>query len=210
MKIVECRVIRPKDRRSVVLATAELLFDNGIRVVNMHLLKPREGDEGSQLRMPVVHTKSGMNMNPFNPCNPEFRAVMHKAVEETLAEAVEAQVNDYTKVFETVEEFRIPAFSRLKLHKFPADNHIPVKAMVSVTVDGELRLNRIAVIKATDPPAYVVQLPTYALQGGKRPARYFRFRAAPYEALYKLVTDAYFKVAEVPADEPVQDAEEPA
>jgi hypothetical protein len=82
--------------------------------------------------------------------------------------------------------------------------------MVSVTVDGELRLNRIAVIKATDPPAYVVQLPTYALQGGKRPARYFRFRAAPYEALYKLVTDAYFKVAEVPADEPVQDAEEPA
>ena len=209
MKIVECRVIRPKDRRSVVLAAAELLFDNGIRVVNMHLLKPREGDEGSQLRMPVVHTKSGMNMNPFNPCNPEFRAVMHKAVEETLAEAVEAQVNDYTKVFETVEEFRIPAFSRLKLHKFP-DNHIPVKAMVSVTVDGELRLNRIAVIKATDPPAYVVQLPTYALQGGKRPARYFRFRAAPYEALYKLVTDAYFKVAEVPADEPVQDAEEPA
>lgn len=209
MKIVECRVIRPKDRSSVVLATAELLFDNGIRVVNMHLLKPREGDEGSQLRMPVVHTKSGMNMNPFNPCNPEFRAVMHKAVEETLAEAVEAQVNDYTKVFETVEEFRIPAFSRLKLHKFP-DNHIPVKAMVSVTVDGELRLNRIAVIKATDPPAYVVQLPTYALQGGKRPARYFRFRAAPYEALYKLVTDAYFKVAEVPADEPVQDAEEPA
>lgn len=209
MKIVECRVIRPKDRRSVVLATAELLFDNGIRVVNMHLLKPREGDEGSQLRMPVVHTKSGMNMNPFNPCNPEFRAVMHKAVEETLAEAVEAQVNDYTKVFETVEEFRIPAFSRLKLHKFP-DNHIPVKAMVSVIVDGELRLNRIAVIKATDPPAYVVQLPTYALQGGKRPARYFRFRAAPYEALYKLVTDAYFKVAEVPADEPVQDAEEPA
>lgn len=209
MKIVECRVIRPKDRRSVVLATAELLFDNGIRVVNMHLLKPREGDEGSQLRMPVVHTKSGMNMNPFNPCNPEFRAVMHKAVEETLAEAVEAQVNDYTKVFETVEEFRIPAFSRLKLHKFP-DNHIPVKAMVSVTVDGELRLNRIAVIKATDPPAYVVQLPTYALQAGKRPARYFRFRAAPYEALYKLVTDAYFKVAEVPADEPVQDAEEPA
>lgn len=209
MKIVECRVIRPKDRRSVVLATAELLFDNGIRVVNMHLLKPREGDEGSQLRMPVVHTKSGMNMNPFNPCNPEFRAVMHKAVEETLAEAVEAQVNDYTKVFETVEEFRIPAFSRLKLHKFP-DNHIPVKAMVSVTVDGELRLNRIAVIKATDPPAYVVQLPTYALQGGKRPARYFRFRAAPYEALYKLVTGAYFKVAEVPADEPVQDAEEPA
>ena len=209
MKIVECRVIRPKDRRSVVLATAELLFDNGIRVVNMHLLKPREGDEGSQLRMPVVHTKSGMNMNPFNPCNPEFRAVMHKAVEETLAEAVEAQVNDYTKVFETVEEFRIPAFSRLKLHKFP-DNHISVKAMVSVTVDGELRLNRIAVIKATDPPAYVVQLPTYALQGGKRPARYFRFRAAPYEALYKLVTDAYFKVAEVPADEPVQDAEEPA
>ena len=209
MKIVECRVIRPKDRRSVVLATAELLFDNGIRVVNMHLQKPREGDEGSQLRMPVVHTKSGMNMNPFNPCNPEFRAVMHKAVEETLAEAVEAQVNDYTKVFETVEEFRIPAFSRLKLHKFP-DNHIPVKAMVSVTVDGELRLNRIAVIKATDPPAYVVQLPTYALQGGKRPARYFRFRAAPYEALYKLVTDAYFKVAEVPADEPVQDAEEPA
>ena len=209
MKIVECRVIRPKDRRSVVLATAELLFDNGIRVVNMHLLKPREGDAGSQLRMPVVHTKSGMNMNPFNPCNPEFRAVMHKAVEETLAEAVEAQVNDYTKVFETVEEFRIPAFSRLKLHKFP-DNHIPVKAMVSVTVDGELRLNRIAVIKATDPPAYVVQLPTYALQGGKRPARYFRFRAAPYEALYKLVTDAYFKVAEVPADEPVQDAEEPA
>ena len=209
MKIVECRVIRPKDRRSVVLATAELLFDNGIRVVNMHLLKPREGDEGSQLRMPVVHTKSGMNMNPFNPCNPEFRAVMHKAVEETLAEAVEAQVNDYTKVFETVEEFRIPAFSRLKLHKFP-DNHIPVKAMVSVTVDGELRLNRIAVIKATDPPAYVVQLPPYALQGGKRPARCFRFRAAPYEALYKLVTDAYFKVAEVPADEPVQDAEEPA
>ena len=32
---------------------------------------------------------------------------MHKAVEETLAEAVEAQVNDYTKTFETVEEFRL-------------------------------------------------------------------------------------------------------
>ena len=209
MKIVECRVIRPKDRRSVVLATAELLFDNGIRIVNMHLLKPREGQEGNQLRMPVVHTKSGTTLNPFNPSSPEFRAAMHKAVEETLAEAVEAQVNDYTKVFETVEEFRIPAFSRLKLHKFP-DNHIPVKAMVSVTVDGELRLNRIAVIKAIDPPAYVVQLPTYTLQGGRRPARYFRFQAEPYEALYKLVTDAYFKVAEVAADEPVQDTEEPA
>ena len=209
MKIVECRVIRPKDRSSVVLATAELLFDNGIRVVNMHLLKPREGQEGNQLRMPVVHTKSGTTLNPFNPSSPEFRAAMHKAVEETLAEAVEAQVNDYTKVFETVEEFRMPVFSRLKLHKFP-DNHIPVKAMVSVTVDGELRLNRIAVIKAIDPPAYVVQLPTYTLQGGRRPARYFRFQAEPYEALYKLVTDAYFKVAEVAADEPVQDTEEPA
>ena len=209
MKIVECRVIRPKDRRSVVLATAELLFDNGIRVVNMHLLKPREGQEGNQLRMPVVHTKSGTTLNPFNPSSPEFRAAMHKAVEETLAEAVEAQVNDYTKVFEKVEEFRLPVFSRLKLHKFP-DNHSPVKAMVSVTVDGELRLNRIAVIKAIDPPAYVVQLPTYTLQGGRRPARYFRFQAAPYEALYKLVTDAYFKVAEVAADEPVQDTEEPA
>lgn len=209
MKIVECRVIRPKDRRSVVLAAAELLFDNGIRVVNMHLLKPRDGDEGNQLRMPVVHTKSGTTLNPFNPSSPEFRAVMHKAVEETLAEAVEAQVNDYTKTFETVEEFRLPVFSRLKLHKFP-DNHISVKAMVSVTVDGELRLNRIAVIKAIDPPAYVVQLPTYTLQGGRRPARYFRFQAAPYEALYKLVTDAYFKGAEVAADEPVQDTEEPA
>lgn len=209
MKIVECRVIRPKDRSSVVLATAELLFDNGVRVVNMHLLKPREGQEGNQLRMPVVHTKSGTTLNPFNPSSPEFRAAMHKAVEETLAEAVEAQVNDYTKVFETVEEFRMPVFSRLKLHKFP-DNHIPVKAMVSVTVDGELRLNRIAVIKAIDPPAYVVQLPTYTLQSGRRPARYFRFQAEPYEALYKLVTDAYFKVAEVAADEPVQDTEEPA
>lgn len=209
MKIVECRVIRPKDRSSVVLATAELLFDNGIRVVNMHLLKPREGQEGNQLRMPVVHTKSGTTLNPFNPSSPEFRAAMHKAVEETLAEAVEAQVNDYTKVFETVEEFRMPVFSRLKLHKFP-DNHIPVKAMVSVTVDGELRLNRIAVIKAIDPPAYVVQLPTYTLQSGRRPARYFRFQAEPYEALYKLVTDAYFKVAEVAEDEPVQDTEEPA
>lgn len=209
MKIVECRVIRPKDRSSVVLATAELLFDNGIRVVNMHLLKPREGQEGNQLRMPVVHTKSGTTLNPFNPSSPEFRAAMHKAVEETLAEAVEAQVNDYTKVFETVEEFRMPVFSRLKLHKFP-DNHIPVKAMVSVTVDGELRLNRIAVIKAIDPPAYVVQLPTYTLQSGRRPARYFRFQAEPYEALYKLVTDAYFKVAEVAEDVPVQDAEEPA
>ena len=209
MKIVECRVIRPKDRRSVVLATAELLFDNGIRIVNMHLLKPREGQEGNQLRMPVVHTKSGTTLNPFNPSSPEFRAVMHTAVEETLAEAVEAQVNDYTKTFETVEEFRLPVFSRLKLHKFP-DNHIPVKARVSVTVEGELRLNRIAVIKAIDPPAYVVQLPTSPLQGGRRPARYFRFQAAPYEALYKLVTDAYFKVAEVAADEPVQDTEEPA
>lgn len=209
MKIVECRVIRPKDRRSVVLATAELLFDNGIRIVNMHLLKPREGQEGNQLRMPVVHTKSGTTLNPFNPSSPEFRAAMHKAVEETLAEAVEAQVNDYTKVFEKVEEFRLPVFSRLKLHKFP-DNHIPVKAMVSVTIDGELRLNRIAVIKAIDPPAYVVQLPTYTLQGGRRPARHFRFQAEPYEALYKLVTDAYFKVAEVAADEPVQDTEEPA
>lgn len=209
MKIVECRVIRPKDRSSVVLATAELLFDNGVRVVNMHLLKPREGQEGNQLRMPVVHTKSGTTLNPFNPSSPEFRAAIHKAVEETLAEAVEAQVNDYTKVFETVEEFRMPVFSRLKLHKFP-DNHIPVKAMVSVTVDGELRLNRIAVIKAIDPPAYVVQLPTYTLQSGRRPARYFRFQAEPYEALYKLVTDAYFKVAEVAEDEPVQDTEEPA
>lgn len=70
MKIVECRVIRPKDRRSVVLATAELLFDNGIRIVNMHLLKPREGQEGNQLRMPVVHTKSGTTLNPFNPRQP--------------------------------------------------------------------------------------------------------------------------------------------
>lgn len=195
MKIVECRVIRPKDRGSVVLATAEILFDNGIRVANMHLLKPREGQDENQLRMPFVRTKSGTVLNPFNPSTQETRNAMHKAVEETLVEAVEAQVNDYTKTFEKMEEFRMPEFSRLKLHKFP-ENNIPVKAMVSVTVDGELRLNRMAVIKRRDPSVYVVQLPTYSMQGGRRTARYFRFPAGPYEALYQLVTDAYFKGAE--------------
>ena len=47
-------------------------------------------------------------------------------------------------------------------------------------------------------------------RSAKESRQYFRFQAEPYEALYKLVTDAYFKVAEVAADEPVQDTEEPA
>lgn len=192
MNIIECRVIRPKDRNSVVLATAEILFDNGIRLINMHLLRPREGQTSNQLKMPSITTNRGTIISAFNPSNQETRAAMHEAVEETLAEAVEAQVNDYTKTYAELQEPGMPRFSNLRLHKFP-DNNIPVKAMVSVTIDNCIRLNRIAVIKNPETSMYVVQLPKFSLQNGRRTMRYFRFPSAAYEGLYKLVMEEYMK-----------------
>ena len=50
MNIISTRVIRPKDRSSVVLANVEITFDTGIKLLNMHLFKPR--NEGGSNFLP--------------------------------------------------------------------------------------------------------------------------------------------------------------
>ena len=197
--IIECRVIRPKDRESAVLATVEILFDSGVRLVNMHLLKPREEGKGNRLKMPSVTTQTGAVIPAYNPINQETRSLMSDAAEKTLSEAVEAGTNDYTKVFQepAADGYRKPEYSTLRLHRFPENNN-PVRAVFSVTVDGAFTLNRLVVVKDPNTQMYVVRLPKFDLQHGRRAARYFRLPPEAYEDLYTLAMDAY---TARPADE---------
>ena len=218
-KIQECRVIRPKDRASAVLATVEVLFDNGIRLVNMHLLRPRGEQRGIRLKMPSVTTTQEKIIRAYMPVSQETRKAMFHAAEQTLAEAVAMDVNDNTKQFEPLaegEEPRVPEFSNLRLHHFPV-NENPVRAIFSVTVDKEILLNRMVIVRYSETQMFTVRLPKFAMQGGRRWTRYFRMSAAAYDELYNLAMEAYFNPpaepehaeeakAKAPAGEPVEQA----
>ena len=217
--IQECRVIRPKDRASAVLATVEILFDSGIRLVNMHLLRPRGEQRGIRLKMPSVTTTQEKIIRAYMPVSQETRKAMFHAAEQTLAEAVAMDVNDHTKLFEPLaegEEPRVPEFSNLRLHHFPV-NENPVRAIFSVTVDKEILLNRMVIVRDPETQMFTVRLPKFAMQGGRRWTRYFRMSAAAYDELYNLAMEAYFNPpaepesteeakAEAPAGEPVEQA----
>ena len=218
-KIQECRVIRPKDRASAVLATVEVLFDNGIRLVNMHMLRPRGEQRGIRLKMPSVTTTQEKIIRAYMPVSQETRKAMFHAAEQTLAEAVAMDVNDHTKQFEPLaegEEPRVPEFSNLRLHHFPV-NENPVRAIFSVTVDKEILLNRMVIVRYSETQMFTVRLPQFAMQGGRRWTRYFRMSAAAYDELYNLAMEAYFNPpaepehaeeakAKAPAGEPVEQA----
>lgn len=218
-KIQECRVIRPKDRASAVLATVEVLFDNGIRLVNMHLLRPRGEQRGIRLKMPSVTTTQEKVIQAYMPVSQETRKAMFHAAEQTLAEAVEMGVNDHTKQFEPLaegEEPRVPEFSNLRLHHFPVNDN-PVRAIFSVTADKEILLNRMVIVRDPETQMFTVRIPKFSMQGGRRWTRYFRMSAAAYDELYNLAMEAYFNPpaeperaeepeAEAPAGEPVEQA----
>lgn len=218
-KIQECRVIRPKDRASAVLATVEILFDSGIRLVNMHLLRPRGEQRGIRLKMPSVTTTQEKIIRAYMPVSQETRKAMFHAAEQTLAEAVAMDVNDHTKQFEPLaegEEPRVPEFSSLRLHHFPV-NENPVRAIFSVTVDKEILLNRMVIVRDPETQMFTVRLPKFAMQGGRRWTRYFRMSAAAYDELYNMAMEAYFNPpaapehaeeaeAKAPAGEPVEQA----
>lgn len=190
--IIECRVIRPKDRESVVKATVEILFDSGVRLVNMHLLKPKAEGMDDRLKTPSVKTQTGAVIPAYNPINQEIRIAMTEAAEQTLAEAVEAGKNDYTKVFCEMDpkDYISPEYTNLRLHRFP-DNNNPVRAVFSVTVNGAVNLNRIVIVKDPSTQMYVVRLPKFPLQNGRRSARYFRLPAEAYDKLYNMAMDIY-------------------
>ena len=218
-KIQECRVIRPKDRASAVLATVEILFDSGIRLVNMHLLRPRGEQRGIRLKMPSVTTTQEKIIRAYMPVSQETRKAMVHAAEQTLEEAVAMDVNDHTKQFEPLaegEEPRVPEFSNLRLHHFPV-NENPVRAIFSVTVDKEILLNRMVIVRDPETQMFTVRLPKFAMQGGRRWTRYFRMSAAAYDELYNLAMEAYFNPpaepesteeaeAKAPAGDPVEQA----
>lgn len=214
--IIECRVIRPKDRSSAVLAMVEILFDTGLRLVNMHLLRPRDDKKSNHLKMPSVTTNTGKFFTAYFPVTREIRQTMTQAAEATLAEAVELDVNNHTKRFAPLaegEEYRMPVFSNLRLHRFP-NNENPVRAIFSVTVDEEVTLNRIVIVKDPTNQMFAVRLPKFSMQGGRRHSRYFRLEAAAYDELYNLAMEAYFnppEEEETAAEEnPAGDSEEQA
>lgn len=218
-KIQECRVIRPKDRASAVLATVEILFDSGIRLVNMHLLRPNRERRGVQLKMPSVTTTQEKIVRAYSPIKQETWKAMFQAAEQTLAEAVELDVNDYTKKFEPLaegQEPRMPEFSNLRLHHFPVNDN-PVRAILSVTVDNEVVLNRMVIVRDPESQMFTVRFPKFSMQGGRRWTRYFRMGPAAYDELYNLAMEAYFNPpaeqentekseAEAPAGEPAEQA----
>lgn len=210
-KIQECRVIRPKDRASAVLATVEILFDSGIRLVNMHLLRPRGEQRGIRLKMPSVTTTQEKIIRAYMPVSQETRKAMFHAAEQTLEEAVAMDVNDHTKQFEPLaegEEPRVPEFSNLRLHHFPV-NENPVRAIFSVTVDREILLNRMVIVRAPETQMFTVRLPKFAMQGGRRWTRYFRMSAAAYDELYNMAMEAYFNPPAEPEHAEAAEAKAP-
>ncbi|WP_289026460.1 hypothetical protein [uncultured Flavonifractor sp.] len=192
--IVECRVIRPKDRESAVRATVEILLDSGIRLANMHLLKPREGRDRDRLTMPCVKTKTGAVIPAYSPTIQETRQAMLAAAEETLAEAERAGTNDYTKVYLEMgpESRRVPQFTNLQMHKFP-ENDNPVRAVFSVMLDKEFSLNRIVVVKDPETQMLAVRLPRFQFLNGHRTMQYFRLPADDFETVYAMAMEKYLE-----------------
>lgn len=191
MNIISTRVIRPKDRSSVVLANVEITFDTGIKLLNMHLFKPRNEEGANYLKMPTITTQTGVVRGVYNPTSQEMREKMTKAAEAALAQAVEAGVNDYTAVFEELapEAYRAPKFSNFYIHWF--DNDKPVRAFVSLLMDDCIALNRLAVVRAPDTQMLAVRIPKHPIQKGRRQVGYYRIQGSAYDQLYSQVIAAY-------------------
>lgn len=191
MNIISTRVIRPKDRSSVVLANVEITFDTGIKLLNMHLFKPRNEEGANYLKMPTITTQTGVVRGVYNPTSQEMREKMTKAAEAALAQAVEAGVNDYTAVFEELapEAYRAPKFSNFYIHWF--DNDKPVRAFVSLLMDDCIALNRLAVVRAPDTQMLAVRIPKHPIQKGRRQVGYYRILGSAYDQLYSQVIAAY-------------------
>ena len=191
MNIISTRVIRPKDRSSVVLANVEITFDTGIKLLNMHLFKPRNEEGANYLKMPTITTQPGVVRGVYNPTSQEMREKMTKAAEAALAQAVEADVNDYTAVFEELapEAYRAPKFSNFYIHWF--DNDKPVRAFVSLLMDDCIALNRLAVIRDPDTQMLAVRIPKHPIQKGRRQVGYYRIQGSAYDQLYSQVIAAY-------------------
>ena len=191
MNIISTRVIRPKDRSSVVLANGEITFDTGIKLLNMHLFKPRNEEGANYLKMPTITTQTGVVRGVYNPTSQEMREKMTKAAEAALAQAVEAGVNDFTAVFEEMdpEAYRAPKFSNFYIHWF--DNDKPVRAFVSLLMDDCIALNRLAVIRDPDTQMLAVRIPKHPIQKGRRQVGYYRIQGSAYDQLYSQVIAAY-------------------
>jgi len=192
MKIISTRVIRPKDRTSPVLANVEITFDTGIKLLNMHLLKNRNEAGGPPfLKMPSITSASGSVRGVYNPITQEMRQMMTEAAQEALAQAVEANVNDFTVTFEEMdpESYRAPKFSNIQIHWF--DNDRPVRAFVSLLMDDAIALNRLAVVRDQNTQMLTVRIPTHPFQKGKRQIGYYRIQGAAYDQLYKQIIEAY-------------------
>lgn len=191
MNIISTRVIRPKDRSSVVLANVEITFDTGIKLLNMHLFKPRNEGGSNFLKMPTITTQTGAVRGVYNPTSQEMREKMTKAAEAALAQAVEAGVNDFTATFEEMdpETYRVPKFSNFQIHWF--DNDKPVRAFVSLLMDDCIALNRLAVVRDENTQMLAVRIPTHPLQRGRRQIGYYRIQGSAYDQLYNQVIEAY-------------------
>lgn len=191
MEIISVRVIRPKDREARSLANVEITFDTGITLLDMHLLRPREEGEENYLRMPAITMPSGRLMNIYHPISKEVRAQMTEAANEALRQAVEAGVNDFTAIFEKVAEGeeRAPEFSDIRIHWF--DNDKPVRAFASLLMDGEIVLNRMAVVRDENTQMLTVRIPTHALPKRRWRIGYYKIYGAAYDQLYKQVLEAY-------------------
>lgn len=191
MKIIAARVIRPKDRSSQVLANVEITFDTGIKLLHMHLLKGKEEGAPPFLKMPSFRSSTGSVRGVYNPTNKETRADMTKAAEEALRQAQEANVNDFTVTFEELapEDYRTPEFSDIQIHWF--DNDKPVRAFVSLLMDGCIALNRMAVVRDANTQMLAVRLPTHQIQRNRRTVGYYRIQGNAYDLLYNQAIEAY-------------------
>lgn len=188
MEIVSVRVIRPKNREAKSLANVEITFDTGITLLDMHLLKPREEGGPNYLRMPSIATQSGNFMDIYHPISKGARKMMTEAANEALRQAVEAGVNELTVTFKEASG-RAPEFSDIKVHRF--DNDKPVRAFASLLMDGEIVLNRLAVVRDEDTQMLVVRIPTHTFPRGKYRIGYYKIYGNAYDQLYSQVMGAY-------------------
>lgn len=189
MEIVSTRVIRPKNREARALANVEITFDNGVTLLDMHLLKPREEGGAYYLRMPSIQTQKGHFVNVYHPISKKLRRKMTDAAKEALDQAVEAGVNDFTVTNPDIQASMMPELSDIKIHWF--DNDKPVRAFVSLLMDGEVVLNRMAIVRDPDSRMLVVRIPTHMIQHRRNPIGYYKIYGDAYDQLYKQVMEAY-------------------
>lgn len=191
MKITSIRVIRPKDRTSPVLAYADVELSTGIQLRDMRLLRRRSEDEPPLLRMPSKPSKNGVSRDIYNPITKEAREELTQAVIKALQQAVEQNVNDLTVSFE--EAATTPMFGNIHIHRFPHNRQL--KAFASCVVDGEIALNRLAVVLDEETKALRLTMPNHTIVRTGGFASYYRMNPDSYKLLYEEVMGAYTAAA---------------